>query len=242
MSLLIALALAAAARDYCPERPGLGTPACTIEAGHLSVETSVADWTIDRGADTVLIGDTLLRLGLSNRLEAQLGWTPLGFSGGRSGVGDVTLALKANLRNPDGSGFSAALLPFVTAPAGGGAIGAGDWAAGLVVPVGVDLGHGLSLQLTGEVDAAVDQDRHGRHAAVGGVIGLGAELSDAVATAIEIGATRDDDPAGTTTETLASLSLGWLVSDDFQLDAGVAAGLNHDSPDLQLSIGVSRRF
>ncbi|RZM22949.1 MAG: hypothetical protein EOP67_49390, partial [Sphingomonas sp.] len=49
-------------RDYCPERPGIDTPACTMEKGRVSVETALADWTRDDGAgsreDNVLIADT----------------------------------------------------------------------------------------------------------------------------------------------------------------------------------------
>lgn len=242
MSILLALAFAAAARDYCPERPGLGTPACTIDPSGLSVETGLADWTIDHAGDEIQMGDTLLRFGLSDHVEAQAGWTPLGFAGGRSGIGDVTVALKANLHNPDGSGFSIAVRPFITAPTGGAALGAGDWAAGLVVPASLELPNDISLELTGEIDAAADGDRHGRHLAISGVIGIGKALSDAVTGTLEIGVTQDDDPDGAATEVLASVSFGWMVTGDLQFDAGLAAGLNHDSPDLQLGIGVSRRF
>src|SRR3954467_11877001 len=35
-------------RDYCPARPGLGTPACTMAPGQVSVETSLGDWTLDK--------------------------------------------------------------------------------------------------------------------------------------------------------------------------------------------------
>ena len=35
-------------RDYCPARPGLGSPACTIDPGRVSVETSLADWTLEQ--------------------------------------------------------------------------------------------------------------------------------------------------------------------------------------------------
>lgn len=64
-------------RDYCPARPGLGSPACTMDAGRVSVETSLGDWTLDRQGgdrtDTVLISDTLVRIGLMDNLEAQVG-------------------------------------------------------------------------------------------------------------------------------------------------------------------------
>ncbi|MBV8685388.1 MAG: transporter [Alphaproteobacteria bacterium] len=258
---LAALFLAAAApagaqglRDFCPDRPGLGTPPCTIDAGHAAVELGLADWTLERdgGArtDTLQLGEILVRLGLSDRIEAQLGWTAYGRvkernAAGRSrmdGIGDVTLALRANLAHPDGKGFSAALMPYATLPTGNGAIGAGDWSAGLLVPVSYELPHGLQLGLTGQVEAAADEDRHGRHLAYGGVAGLSAELSETLSATAELSAVRDEDPSGRSTELLAGLSAGWMAKDDLQLDVGANIGLNEAAPDVQLYAGVSKRF
>jgi hypothetical protein len=243
-------------RDYCPERPGLGTPACTIAPGKVSVETALGDWTLEQDAesrtDTVLIGDTLVRVGLSDAIEAQIGWTPYGHvrerdkttgtidSAGR--VGDVTLGIKANLHNPDGTGLSAAIKPFVTVPVGRSPVGAGDWGAGLVTPVTYDLSESLNLQVTPEIDAAVDEDGHGRHFAASGTVGLGIALNQAITATIEAQVLRDDDPDSKTTQALGAVSLGWMVSKATQLDVGGAVGLNHDAPDAEVYLGVSRLF
>jgi hypothetical protein len=62
---MLSVAATAGTRDYCPDRPGLGTPSCTIDRGHVSVEVGLADWSLDRSAaerdDTLLIGDLLDR-------------------------------------------------------------------------------------------------------------------------------------------------------------------------------------
>jgi hypothetical protein len=255
---ILAFASAARAeelRDFCPDRPGLGTPACTIDRGHVDIEIGLADWTLDKTSDTrtdmIEAGQALVRIGLTDSLEAQIGWTAFGHVRTRdratgavdqeSGVGDLTVALRQNLADPDGSGFSLALMPFATLPTGGSAIGAGDWSAGLLVPLSYDLGGGVQLGLTGEIEAAADEDRDGRHLAYGGVAGVSAELSDAVGATFEIAATRDEDPVGDSTEWLAGLSAGWMARDDLQLDAGVNVGL-HDAADVQLYVGVSKRF
>jgi hypothetical protein len=257
----LALGLAAASaqgeelRDFCPDRPGLGTPACTIDKGHFDVELGIADWTIDRTPDSrtdmVEAGQLLVRIGLTDSLEAQLGWTAFGHVRVRdrstgsvdrdSGIGDVTLALRQNLANPDGSGFSLAVMPFAALPTGGSAIGAGEWSAGLIVPLSYDLGKDVQIGVTGQVEAAADEDRDGRHLAYGGVVGLSVPLSDTLGATFEIAATRDEDPSGHSTEWLAGLSAGWMANDDLQLDAGVNLGL-HGGPDVQLYLGVSRRF
>ncbi|HEX7783573.1 MAG TPA: transporter [Sphingobium sp.] len=242
-------------RDLCPDRPGLGTPACTVDKGHLVVETGL-DWTREQDAETrtdsLLAGDILLRLGVTDAMELQAGWTAFGHvreqdrvSGAvtnASGVGDLTLAVKQNLANPDGSGFSAALMPYVTLPTGGKAIGAGDTAFGLLIPLSFSLTEAVTLSLTPEADAAVDGDRNGRHLAWGNVVGLGIDLTKSLSGTLEFQATRDNDPSGHATQALASVSLAWQPSDNLQLDMGGVAGLNHNSPDAELYAGVTRRF
>jgi hypothetical protein len=248
-------AWASETRELCPDRPGLGTPACTVDGGAVVLEVGVADWTLDKAgdsrSDSWAFGDALLRAGLTPSLEVQLGWTMLGHVRERDRVtgermertrtGDVTLALRQNLRSPDGSGFSLALMPYATLPLGGEGVGAGDWGAGLIVPVSFELG-AVSLGLSPHVDAAVDADGDGRHLAYGSVAGLGFGLSDTLSAAVELSLTRDRDPAGQATEALAGLSLGWQPGPDSQWDIGVNAGLNRDSPDIQLYAGYARRF
>ena len=241
-------------RDYCPARPGLGTPACTMAPGQVSVETSLADWTLDKQGvdrtDTVLIGDTSVRIGLNDTIEAQVGWTPLGVVRERAGgavnratrTGDATLGLKANLRNPDGSGLSIAVQPFVTLPIGRAPVGAGGWGVGLVVPVTYDLSKTVNLEITPEVDAAVDQDGRGRHLAYSGVVGVGIALDDKLTFTLEDQLVRDEDPSGSTTQDLASASLAWMPRKTLQLDIGAVAGLDRNAPDVELYAGIARRF
>lgn len=251
-----ATAVSAAERDYCPTRPGLGTTPCTIAPGRVSVETGVADWTRDDNADTrqdvLTYADTAIRIGITDIVEVQVALTPYGdvrtrdkLSGAitrEGGVGDLLVGTKVNLRNPGGDGFSIAVAPFVTAPTGGSAIGAGDWGAGVVLPMSVDIGHSLSLQVTPEVDAAVDGDRSGRHLAYSAVLGLGFPLAEKLSGTIEVQGVQDDDPGGATTKAFGSASIAWLPRPDLQLDLGGVAGLNRDSPDIELYVGISRRF
>lgn len=243
-------------REFCADRPGLDTPPCTIAPGRVMVELGLADWTMDRTAstrsDTIVAGDTRVRVGIADRAEVQVAWTAFGHVRTRdrvggsvdtaSGVGDVGIGLLRNLRNPDGSGTSIALLPFVTLPVGGSAIGAGDWGAGIQVPLSFDIGKSVTLMLTPEVDAAVDQDRSGRHLAYGSVGGLTFALSDAVFASAELQIIRDRDPDGRTTQALGGVSVGWRPGADIQWDVGTNLGLNHDTPDVRLYAGVSRRF
>jgi len=241
-------------RELCTERPGLGTPACTVDKGHLQVELGLGDWTLDRSqgtrTDTVLTGVTELRLGVTDSTEARVEWTAYGHLRERDGdgvqrrggTGDVTLSVKQNLHDPDGHGFSIAMVPFATLPTGGRAIGAGTWGAGLIVPVTQDVSQSLQLEFTPEIQALPDEDGHGRHLAYSGVFGLLAKLSDKVQTSLEVQPIRDRDPGGHQTQLLGALSFAYIPHERVQFDAGAVAGLNHQSPDIELFFGLSKKF
>jgi hypothetical protein len=263
-SLTVALCLAAWAaparsqapdRAYCPARPGLGTPACTIAPGRVSVEIGIATWERDDAArartDAIVAGDTLLRVGLTDSVEALIGWTPFGRVRFRDAagavetadrVGDVLIGAKANLRNPDGGGFSIAVQPFATLPVGRAPVGAGDWSAGVVAPMSYDLDSRLNLQFSPEVDAAADGDGRGRHLAYGGTLGLGVLVAEGVGVTFEVQAARDRDPDGASAPLLGAVSAGWAPAADRQIDVGATLGLNRDAPDLQLYFGFSQRL
>lgn len=257
---LLGLALASPAladRDLqplCPTRPGLATPPCMVDSGHVLAEVGLADWTLDKQAgtrsDTVVAGDLLLRYGFSDRDEFQMGLTGFGTVrerdangiGHMSGVGDLTLAFKHSLGHPSGNGFSAALQSFLTLPTGGSAIGAGDWGGGVLIPMGMTLSDKVALEFTPEIDAAVNGTGKGRHMALSAVEGLNFSLSSHVSTAIELKEVHDEDPAGTQNHALAGLSVAWQPASNWQLDMGTVAGLDRNSPDLELYVGVARRF
>ncbi|MBP8234948.1 MAG: transporter [Rhizorhabdus sp.] len=248
-------ALSAAPRDYCPDRPGIGNPTCTMDAGATSVEVGLADWSRDSMSGSertteLLLGDLLVRRGIAGHAEVQIGWTsfgrhaergPLGTTS-QNGVGDVFLALRRNLKSPDGSGTSLAVMIKGTLPTGGFAAGSGDWSAGLEVPLSFELNDHLSFALMPSVEAAVDEDRSGRHLAYANVVGLTDKLSDQLGATIEYQLERDRDPSGHQMFHVAGLSMGLQPNDDLQFDFGVNAGLNHAATDVELYAGISRRF
>jgi hypothetical protein len=254
-ALLAALPAAAQAPPgLCGDRPGLDTPPCTVERGHLQLETAAADWTDEKSpserSDAVLVGDTQLRYGVADAVEARLGWTPYGWvrehdretgaTERRSGVGDVTIGIKANPIDP-AAALQVAVLPYATLPAGRRPIGAGDWGAGLLVPLSY-LFERVTLELTPEVDAAVDEDGTGRHLAFGGAGGVGVALPACIAVSAEVAALRDRDPVGHVTTAIAGLSAAWQPRPDWQLDVGTNLGLDRNSPDVEVYAGIAKHF
>jgi hypothetical protein len=243
-------------RDLCSERPGLDTPACTVDSGHLQLEVGIGDWTLDKQpdsrTDTIEAGQGLLRYGVGDSTELRLGWTAYGHVRMRdratgdverqSGVGDITVGMKQNLSHPDGQGLSITVLPYASLPVGGHAIGAGDWGAGLLVPVDYQLSDSLTLEATPELDAAVDEDRHGRHLAYGSAAGVQAKLSKVVSISAEAQVIRDRDQEEHSTQALAGLYLAVQPGEQTQLDLGSQIGLNRASPDVELYVGMTERF
>jgi len=254
-ALFAALPAAAQERRLCADRPGLDTPPCTVDRGHLQVETALGDWTRERNAqertDAVLVADTQLRYGVTDAIEARLGWTPYGWvqtrdrqaqeTDRRSGVGDVTIGVKASPSDPSDA-LGVAVLPFATLPAGKRPVGAGDWGAGLLVPLAYEAVGDVVLELTPEVDAAVDEDGAGRHLAFGGAGGASVALPAHVTLSAEVAALRDRDPTDHVTTALAGLSAAWQPRADWQLDVGTNLGLDHHSPDVEVYAGVAKWF
>ena len=241
---------------FCPNRPSLGSSGCTTEPGRVQFEYSALDWqlddTADQREDQVVAADLLARIGVGPTTEVQVGWTAFGhvltrdkMTGGIDtvdGTGDVTLALRQNLRHPDGEGFSFGIQPQVTLPVGSRSVGGGGWAAGVLLPVTYDLSDKLNLQFTGEADAAANDDGDGQHFAYSGIWGLGYDISDKLTATAELSLERDDDPAGHETHSLAAMSLAFKPRKTLQLDVLAVAGLNHTSPDVRLVTGGAVLF
>ena len=100
----------------------------------------------------------------------------------------------------------------------------------------------FNVDLTAEADAAVNQDGHGRHLAYSAIFGVDAKLSSKIGATAELSLARDEDPSGHASPALAGLSMDWTPNDHVQLDIGANFGLNHDSPDAEIYVGIARRF
>lgn len=259
LPFLLALALAApgyaqpAAQEeseICADRPGLASSTCIVPRNRVQVELAI-DWSFQEDGgdrtDTFLAGDTVVRVGVDDKTEAQFGWTALGSVRERSeglvstddGVGDAFVGVRRSLHEKDG--VAIALQGRFSLPIGGSAIGSGDWGAELLVALGLEIGE-TELLITPSIAAAPDADRDGRHLAYGLAAGLGFNLSKRLSTVIDLAVARDEDPLGTTTEAVAAFALAYLVANDLQLDVGAVIGLNEDAADLELYVGAAKRF
>jgi hypothetical protein len=245
-------------RELCSERPGLNTPACTVDPGHLQVELGLSDWTLDRQPDRredrVESGQILLRYGVGATTEVRFGWNAYGQVRTRDretgeiqrdgGIGDVTLSLKQNLRHPaEGrTGLAIALLPYATLPTGKRNVGDGDWGGGLIVPTSYKFNDTVSLEFTPEVRAAVNESGAGRHFAYGSAMGVQVHVGEHMRLTPELQLIRDYDPEHNATMSNVALSFDVETAKMTQLDVQAATGLNRNTPDVELSFGVAHKF
>lgn len=219
------------------------------------VEVGIGDWTLDRQSgsriDTIAVAQLVTRFGLGDHLEAQIGWN--GYSHVRTrdtigtivtamGVGDVRIALRRNLLNPDGSGTSLAIMPYASIPVRRSAISAGDWSAGVTAPISFSLSRSIGIAFTPDIDAAVNQSGNGRHLAFGSVAGVSCSFAKSVTLTSELSWFRDNDPAGRSSKVLSGLSLAWQPSKTLQFDVGTNIGIAGSAPNQEVYFGIARRF
>jgi hypothetical protein len=242
-------------RPLCANRPGRGSPPCVLDAGRVQVEASAVDFTHDRqdGAvsNTTLYGDLALRFGVTSTGEAELAFSPYvrtlekdaGGSSRDTGHGDLTLSWRQSLRNPDGSGLSAAIQPFVTAPTANRGFGAGGWQGGVTVPIAVALPGGFGLGFTPQIAAFQNADRSGAHLNATGVLGLSHPLGE-LTLGGELYVNYDADPSGHVTQKTFDVTGAWTPSalKETQFDVGLNAGLDRHAPDYEVYAGIAHRF
>jgi len=221
--------------------------------GTLMLEVGAVDWSMQQDAaqrtEFWRYAQTLLRFGVDERTELQAGWTAYGDLRVRdkttgdvthiSGYGDLRLAVQHGLGSPNGP---VAAQLYVALPLGTNGIGDGYWATGLLLPMSFALNERFSLGVTPEADAAVNRDWHGRHLAFGGAVGVGANLGRSASVSIDVSVFRIDDSLGDTTVAKAGLAFALQPGENTQLDISALAGLNRDSPAVELVCGVAHRF
>ena len=252
LSVSSASALAAPPAPICTDRPTKANATCTVPSGVFQLETSAVGWTgIEGGgtkADLWQIGSSVLKFGLSDRSDLQLGFAPFVRSetravGGISavtGVGDVTVRYKHRMTR-EASTVQVAIIPFVKLPTARRGIGNGKAEAGLAVPVSLAVGR-ATLTFGPEADLLADADGKGRHLGLVNLVNLAGPIAPQLILVGEIWTMTNFDPAGTNTLASLDAALAYAVSPTFQLDLGANLGLTRPTADLEIYAGASFRF
>lgn len=254
--ILLAAATAAAQAapaPICTDRPTKANAVCTVPAGRVQLETSAAGWVLTQADGTrselVTIGPSFVKLGLSDRSDLQVGFTPYARltveqDGSRdrvSGFGDVVVRYKHRLTS-DSAKVQAGVIPFVKLPTAERGLGNDKLEGGIAVPVSFALAGAATMTLGPELDVLADSDGSGHHFAVVNLVNVGIPVADRLSFAGEIWTNFNFDPADTLKQASADAALAYAISNDVQLDAGANLGLTRDTPDLEIYAGASIRL
>jgi hypothetical protein len=251
---LPATALAQNAEDppICTDRPTKANAVCTVPAGNWQLESSVVSWAgTEAGGDETNVwnlGATVLKLGLSDRSDLQIGFTPLvrvetkhgGAKSKASGFGDVTVRYKHRLTQ-DGTPVQVAAIPFIKLPTADGDIGNGKVEGGLAIPISISTGSPVTVLLGPELDLLADSDGGGMHVQLVNLINVSGPIAPRLTLIGELWMATSFDPADTVTQMSADAALAYAASQNLQLDTGVNVGLSN-AADIEIYAGLSLRF
>lgn len=237
----------------CTDRPTKANATCTVPGGRLQLETDLLNGSrLEAGGvrtDVVLYASPTLKVGLDDRSDVQVNWTPYveveSRSGGVTdridGSGDVVVRYKRRLSADDAS-VSWGLIPFVKVPVGARGVSNREWEGGIAAPISMSVGGGTTLTFGPELDVLVDADGEGHHLQVVNLVNLSRPISSRVSIASELWMANNFDPDDTVTQASADVAVIWAVSRRLQLDVGANFGLTRETPDVQLYAGLSTRF
>jgi hypothetical protein len=247
-----------ALRPFCTDRPTKGTGPCTVDAGHLQIESDIFNATMQNSdsvvTDTYLYTSPNFRLGITDNVDVELNFSPdvevvthdhaTGTRTDNSGFGDTFLRAKASLIGNGQGTFSAALDPFLKIPTAPLSIGNGAVEGGMVVPLQYAISDVWSLSLVPEVDVLKNRIDDGRHAAGVAAVSITRTVSAQISATAELWENANIDPSGTVQQYSFDLAGTWQPPGvrDLQFDAGANFGLNHETPAAQLYLGISHRF
>lgn len=143
-------------RDMSTDRPDRTESPFTVDAGHFQIEMDLVSYAHDRDrsggggrTDAWAVAPVNLKAGLLNDLDLQVvieTWNHVrtkdqatGTVRNQSGLGDISLRLKKNLRGNDGGRTALAVMPFVKIPTNQDGLGNDSVEGGVIVPWAVEL-------------------------------------------------------------------------------------------------------
>lgn len=252
-ALLLAAAAGGTSEPICTDRPTKANAVCTVPAGSVQIESGLVGWSETRGGGTrtsvLQLGASVAKLGLNERADVQVGFTPLvrqtvraaGERSTATGASDVLVRVKYRVSDKDAP-VQLAVLPFVKLPTAGRSLGNGRVEGGIAVPVSLAVKGPVTLTFGPEVDLLADSDGAGRHLALINLVNLAGPVAPRLTLAGELWISRNLDPAGHVTQASADVAVAYAVSNRLQLDAGANAGLTRATADIELYTGLSIRF
>lgn len=244
---------AAQTRELSTDRPDRTESPYTVPEGKWQLEMDVANWTHNEDAgvevDTLAVAPFNLKYGIDANTDIQLVVAPyvrseisgLGPDDTVSGFGEVTVRVKHNIWGNDDGSTAFAVMPFVTFPtADDGFGGSGDVEGGVILPLGFAIADGVGAGVMVQVNALKDSsDDYAAEYIVSGTVSF--DVTNQIGGYVELFASKFDD-IGEKTQATFDFGVTYSPEAELQFDAGANLGLNDNTDDMQLFVGVSRRW
>jgi hypothetical protein len=238
----------AIADDICSDRPGLGSAPCTVPLNHWQIESDLTNnsWANTNGTKTrtAIYLDPTIKLGISPVSDIELQFSPIvnirTIEKSTHGIGDMWFKYKQNLLQSDN--LSIATVAMIKAPVADKQIGNGHWGGGIQVPALLTIDLVWSVSSTYEIDFLKNDQNSGTHVQLQHSVTLQKNIPDSgISLQVGLGTVWDLDKRPVRQYSL-STSVGWIIQQDWQLDAGINWGLNRAAPERVFYTGISRRF
>lgn len=225
-------------RELSTDRPDKTESAYTVDAGHVQIETDIANYS--QGDKSLGLGNWAFRLGLTNTTEFQIMMNSFSTSDEASGMGDLTLRFKKNLVGNDGGPVAFTLLPKIKLPTATGGVGNGYFEGGLATMTAIELPNGFEAGIQVEVDI-LKSDGPGYHPEFIASFTVGHDVIGELAMYCEL-FTQSSPQADAGRVATFDTGLTYKFTPTFQLDAGVNIGLTDAADPLNPFTGFSIRF
>jgi hypothetical protein len=231
-------------RELSADRPDRTESPYTVDAGHLQVELSFAEWQKGGGREELAVLPTNVKVGLTNNIDVQFLFNPylrqVTDGDTDQGAGDSQVRLKVNLWGNDGGPTALAVIPFVQIPTGADAFSTDHVEGGIIVPLTIALPAEFALTVMGEVDFVRD-DGDGYDTLLVHTASLGRDIAGPLGAFVEYAGIAPVDGDGRY-EAYLNTGLTYGVGEDVQFDVGVEVGLNSAADDLRVYSGVTFRL
>jgi hypothetical protein len=240
-------------RDLNPNRPDVTEGPYTVDAGHLQIESSFAEYTRDRANGATFtqwsVLPTNFRVGLLNNTELdvllqpylwqQIRSTPFDDIG--SGFGDSQIRLVQNLWGNDGGKTALGIIGFVSLPTARRELGTGFLQYGVIVPFAIELPLGFGLTTMAEFDFNRNDANTGYGVDYVHSASLDHKLLDKLDGYIEY---VGHAPAnlGETYQAFVDTGLIYALTDNLAIDCGVNIGISKHSTDVLAITGFTLRI
>lgn len=231
---------AAFSEEIVTDRPDATESSSVVQPGYVQVELG---WLHSKngGAEIDQVPQTLIRIGLDERMEARLGW--VGYVNGHAsasaeGIGDGELGAKLYLAEENGLMPETALLGSITLPWGDSDVSNDDIDPDIRLCFSHTLSETFSLGYNLGAEWDTDHDLEPRSFVY--TVALGAALTDSLGAYVEsfgdIGIGASDD-----THSLDG-GFTYLLQENLQLDILGGFGLSDDADDWFVGTGISYRY